>query len=253
MDYPINDAGIGLLKSFESFAQTFPKDPDLAHAYWDDMGKVWTIGWGFTKGVKSGDTMTRDAADARLAHELNIEYVQFILNACTTAPNENQLAAMACLAWNIGMGWDPTKPKPKDAKDGFRQSTVLKAHNRGDLDSAARAFGLWNKSGGKVVRGLTRRRAAEAELYLTPTRGEATPMPQKVDPEGSLTRSPIVAGSTVTAATTTLAVVAESSAQVKTIKDNLGDWLPFVVGAVAIGGAVWAIYARWVQRKGGWA
>lgn len=239
MSYPINQAGIGLLKSFESFAQTFPADPDLAHAYWDDLGKVWTIGWGFTKSVKEGDTMTRDEADSRLAEEL-LEYVGPIKKACNLPLTENQLAAMACLAWNIGVA-------------GFLRSTVLKAHNRGDYDAAARAFALWNKSGGKVVRGLTRRRAAEAELYLTPTTERTDPMPQRVDPESSLSRSPIVAGSSITAGVSVLGVASETSYQVKTIKDNLGDWLPWAMLLVAVGGAGWAIWNRWKQREGGWS
>ncbi len=240
MTYPINDLGIALLKSFESFAQTFPADPDLAHAYWDSLGKVWTIGEGFTKGVKEGDTMTRDENDARLAKELDEGYIQPIIAACKVFPNENQLAAFGCLAWNIGI-------------NAFLKSTVLKAHNRGDFDAAARAFALWNKAGGKVVRGLTRRRAAESELYLTPIHGLPEPMPQKVDAESSLARSPIIAGSSLTAGASTLAVVAESATQVKTIRESLGDWLPWVLVAVALGGAGWAIWTRWSQRKGGWA
>lgn len=253
-NYPINPAGIALLKEFEQFARTQPGRPDLAHAYWDDLGKVWTIGWGFTKGVKEGDTMPRHVADARLALELDREYVQPILRACTVPPEPNQLAAMACLAWNIGIGWNPDGPKPKGARDGFRQSSALRAHNRGDFDAAARAFALWNKSGGQVVRGLTRRRAAESALYLAPAaRAVPAAMPQRVDAESSLARSPIIGGTSLAAGTSTLAIAAESAKSLSDIRDSLGSWLPYVAVALVIALAVYVIHTRISQRRGGWA
>lgn len=240
MSMPINDDGVALLKEFEDFAETKPGRPDIAHAYQDIVG-VWTIAWGFTKGVEPGQRMTRVEADRRLGQELEREYVRPILAACTRTPTDNQLAAMACLAWNIGI-------------NGFKKSTVLKNHNRGDFDAAARAFSLWNKAGGKVVRGLTRRRSAEAALYLKPDAGEVPePMPQKVEAESSLARSPIITGSVVTSGTATIAVVSEAARGVKDIRESLGDWLPIIaiVAAVAIGGYV--IWTRVMQRRGGWA
>lgn len=238
MEMPINNDGIALLQEFESFAKTKPGKPNVAHAYQDMVG-VWTIGWGFTKGVREGDTMTRAMADRRLAEELE-EYVQPIRRACTGETTDNQLAAMACLAWNIGIA-------------GFLKSTVLKCHNRGDYQAAARAFSLWNKAGGQVVRGLTRRRAAEAALYLKPMEGEAEPMPQRVDGESNLGRSPIITGTSITAGTATVGVVAEGARSVKDIRESLGDWLPVVLVVIAIGAAGWVIWSRVKQRRGGWA
>lgn len=242
MEMPINNAGVDLLKEFEDFAKTKPGKPNIAHAYLCPAG-VWTIAWGFTKGVREGETMTRAMADRRLAEELQ-EYVEPILRACAasgTETTDNQLAAMTCLAWNIGIA-------------GFLRSTVLKCHIRGDHQAAARAFGLWNKAGGKVLNGLTRRRTAEAALYLKPADGEAPePMPQKVDGESNLGRSPIVAGSTITAGTATVATVAEGARSFKDIRESLGDWLPVILVVVAIGAAGWVIWTRVKQRRGGWA
>ena len=96
-------------------------------------------------------------AEARLITEL-LGYEQAVLSGCTLEPNQNQLDAMCSLAWNIGIA-------------GLLRSTVLKCHNRGDAQSASRAFGLWNKAGGREWAGLTRRRAAEAALYLEPAPG----------------------------------------------------------------------------------
>lgn len=269
MDYPINDDGIALLEEFEDFVGVAYPDPISplgkalqAQGLWRTVlvrgysaipqsmremdGAPVTIGFGFTAGVKPGDTMSRTEANRQLA-ELLRPYVQAVERACPDA-NENELAAMVCLAWNIGIA-------------GFQKSTVRKAHARGDKQAAARAFGLWNKSRGKVVAGLTRRRAAESALYLKPVPGAAVnrflppvdAMPQRVDPETSLARSPIIAGSTLTAGTATVGVVAEAARGAREIRDSLGDWLPWVIVAVAVAGAGWAVWSRVRQRKNGWA
>jgi lysozyme len=134
-----------------------------------------TIGYGFTEGVRMGDTMTREQADVRLIGEL-IGYEMAVEKACTNPPNQNEFDACVLLCFNIGSG-------------AFQKSTVLKCHNRGDHQSAARAFGLWNKSSGVVYAGLTRRRAEESALYLTPVADDVSDpavtaeMPQRVDAE----------------------------------------------------------------------
>ncbi len=136
----MNEAGIALLKSFESFR---------ADAYLDMVG-VPTIGWGFTKGVHLGDHMNEDEAETRLEQEID----QFE-SELKVAGTPNQMAAMTCLAYNIGSGH-------------FRSSTVRRLHLLGNFQGAADAFLMWNLAGGRVVRGLVRRREAERALYLTP-------------------------------------------------------------------------------------
>lgn len=144
----MNAEGIKLLKEFEDARGT------MGHAYWDKTGEVWTIRWGFTKGVKEGDYMTEDEAEERLITELE-EYEQGVESLCLREPTSNQFSAMVCLSWNIGL--NPEK--------GFPISDVLKYHNMGEFEEAANSFKNWRKSGGKVLRGLVRRRAAEAKLY----------------------------------------------------------------------------------------
>ena len=226
--------GIAIITEFEGFR---------SKAYLCPAG-VPTIGFGFTKGVQLGDTMTKTQAKARLAAELG-EYEEGVLSACTNPPNQNEFDALVCFAFNVGVG-------------GMSKSSVIKAHNRGDHQAAARAFQLWNKAGGVVYAGLTRRRAAESALYLTPmpddvsdpAEGPALDMPQRVDAESSLTRSPIVAGSGIAAGATAAAEVARS---VSEVREALGDYLPWILVAIAVGAAGWAMYSRWQQRKGGWA
>ena len=253
MIYPINADGIYLLKDYEKFAKTTKYQTDVATAYWDDLGKVWTIAWGFTLGVRQGDKMTLREAEQRLAHELEEDYVAPIIRACTYPPNANELAAMACFAWNIGMGWEG-KVKPRGAKDGFRQSTVLRVHNRGDKAAASRAFGLWNKAGGREVLGLTRRRAAESVLYLK-GRTEHIQMPQVVDTESKMTQSPINIAAAGAGSTSALGLITQFLPAVTTLKDDILVFLPIigmVAGIVVMALVSYVIFKRYVQRDQGW-
>ncbi|MBX3653181.1 MAG: lysozyme [Ramlibacter sp.] len=266
MEFPINDAGERLLKRSEGLvlhAYPDPRSPlglalqraGLWRAYLkqpiqrDKMpaalrgldGAPWTMGYGDTLDVSEGDKITRPEAEARLAMRMERDYLRPMRAAFKLTPTPNQLAAMLCLAWNIGI-------------NAFLKSTVLRCHNRGDFMAAARAFSLFNKSRGKEDPVLVARRAEEAALYMLPDEDMETPaMPQAVDAESSLSRSPIVTGSTITAGTATVGVAAEAARGVKDIRESLGDWLPWILVAVAIGAAGWAIWNRLKQRRGGWA
>jgi lysozyme len=71
---------------------------------------------------------------------------------------------MVCLAYNTGFGRPARDGKPEIP--GFLTSTVLRKHNAGDKPGAADAFRMWVKSGGRVMKGLQRRREAERALYI---------------------------------------------------------------------------------------
>jgi lysozyme len=244
----VSPRGRALIKQFEGFR---------ADAYQDVVG-VWTVGFGFTRGVTPGQHMTLAQAEARLITEL-LGYEQAVLSACTLEPNQNQLDAMCSLAWNIGIA-------------GFLRSTVLRAHNRGDFQSASRAFGLWNKAGGREWAGLTRRRAAEAALYLEPApglvqrvvegaipaaqAGEVPPpppaqaMPQQIDHESGMGASGINRAATI-AGTTAATVGAVSS--IKQSVSDLGGWVVPLLCVAVVALAGYIIWQRWQQRKKGWA
>ena len=216
-------------------------------AYIPVPGDVPTIGYGFTHGVKLGDVMTRAEADARLIEELR-PYEMAVWQGCTNEPNQNEFDAMVLLCFNIGPG-------------GFKRSTVLKAHNRGDHQAAARAFGLWNKSGGKVYAGLTRRRAEESALYLTPMPDDVSDpispeMPQRIDPESSMTQSPINRSAVVAGGTAAVATVAETARTVADVKYStqaLGEWLVPVLLIVVVALCGYVVWTRVKQRREGWA
>lgn len=145
-----------LIERFEGMAR---KVPGGVQAYPDPGtgGKPWTIGVGSTTDengdpINPGDVWTLARARARFeAHlaEFGEGVDKLLAGKPATAP---QKAAIVSLAYNIGLS-------------ALARSTVLRLHRAGDYEGAAKAFAMWNKAGGRVLAGLTRRRAAEAELY----------------------------------------------------------------------------------------
>ena len=230
-----SNRGLSLIVQFEGFR------PD---AYLDPVG-IPTIGFGFIRGVKMGDKMTLAEARDRLKREI-VEYEQGVLAACTRKPNQNQFDAFVCFAFNVGVA-------------GFKKSSVLKAHNRGDYQAAARAFGLWNKAGGKVFTGLTRRRAAEAALYLEPVdielADEPEPMPQAVEPERPMTASTINRASVAAGTTATLAAAGEVLQTVQGVRyglQGLEDWIVPALLVVVVALCGYIVWERVNARRQGW-
>ena len=134
--------GIELIKHFEGCELEAYKCP----------AGVWTIGYGHIKGVKEGMTITESQAEEMLKSELN-EYEGYINNLVTAELNQNQFDAMLSWVYNLGGG-------------NLKASTLLKVLNSGDYDGVPAQMMRWNKAGGKVLEGLTRRRQAEADLFV---------------------------------------------------------------------------------------
>lgn len=143
----ISQVGIDLISSFE--------DTKL-QAYDDGVG-VWTIGIGTTVypngvKVKKGDKCTLEQAKEYFAHDL--KRFEASVNKLVEVPlSQNQFDALVSLTYNIGSG-------------NFASSTLLKKLNAKDYQGAADQFLRWNKGGGKVMKGLVRRREAERALFL---------------------------------------------------------------------------------------
>jgi len=128
--------------------------PQYRRAYADIVG-VWTICDGDTKGVRPGMVETEAGCQARLERQL-IAHAKPLL-ACVPAlghpGRENQLVASVSMAYNIGT-------------TGFCRSTAARRFNAGNWRGGCDAFLMWNKAGGRVVRGLTLRRERERALCL---------------------------------------------------------------------------------------
>lgn len=207
-------------------------------AYRDVVG-VWTIGWGETRGVTPNMVWTQQQADERFCASLS-EFTEGVAKHCTNPPTEGELGAMVSLAYNIGLG-------------GFAKSTVLRKHNQGDHQAAARAFSLWNKAGGNVVKGLTLRRLKEAAMYLSTDSDSVEPIPQRVDEESTLTTSPIAQSGGLSALG---GVIAAATAVLEPVKKVAADFSIdplLVLGAIAIVVGVVVLGQRNKQRNEGWA
>ena len=197
-----------------------------------------TIGWGETRGVRMGDVITQEQADRKFCDSLT-EFADGVRKLLTRDPSGNEFAAMVSLAYNIGLG-------------GFERSTVRRMHNAGDHQAAGRAFALWNKAGGAVIPGLTARRAREAALYLTPD-ADTLPMPQQVDPESSITKSPIAQSGVASIVAAVTAMVSSVTEPIKQFSAATGLQPVHVVAAVALVVGVVVIAQRLKQRRGGWS
>lgn len=135
--------GLELIKEFEGFKGKAYLCP--AH--------VWTIGYGTTKNVKQGQMVTE--GQALLMLQVDVKQFESDVTSMVKVPlTQNQFDALVCFAYNVGSG-------------NLKSSTLLKLVNAGDFTGAAAQFGRWNKGGGQVLAGLTRRRAAEAALFLS--------------------------------------------------------------------------------------
>ena len=137
----ISQEGLSLIKKFEGCE---------LEAYKCAAG-VLTIGYGSTKGVKKGDTITQEEADNLLLHEMN-EYEGYINNLVTVDLKQNQFDALVSWVFNLGPA-------------NLKASTMLKVLNNKEYDDVPAQIKRWNKAGGKVLQGLIRRREAEALLF----------------------------------------------------------------------------------------
>jgi lysozyme len=142
-----SNKGIELIKRFEGLR---------LKAYQDSRG-TWTIGYGHTGGVKSGDVITEQEEEKLLENDLKT--AENAVNEQNLSLSQNQFDALVSFVYNVGTR-------------NFRTSTLLKKAKLNANDPTIRyEFSRWNKvrrNGVYIpIAGLTRRRAAEADLYFT--------------------------------------------------------------------------------------
>ena len=186
----VSERGIELLKTFEG----------LELEAYQDIAGVWTIGYGHTgQDVQPGMRITEREAEALLRRDLRSR--ESAVERLSNPPlNQNEFDALVSFVYNVG-------------ENAFGRSTARKRLNRGDRLGAADALTWWNKatvSGVlREVMGLTRRRAAEKALFLTPVTPPLVREPENLnensrvtpveDPprRGSVAESRTVQGATV--------------------------------------------------------
>lgn len=122
-------------------------------AYWDSHGKITTICYGHTKTAKMGQRKTPEECTKLLLTELH-EYAVEVDRLVHVDVHPNTLAALVSFSYNLGT---PTLAK----------STVLKRINAGNIRGGCDFMRKYIYSGGKVLKGLIKRREAERELCLS--------------------------------------------------------------------------------------
>ncbi|MBF9834229.1 lysozyme [Enterobacter hormaechei] len=143
-----SDKGIALIKQFEGCKLT---------AYQDSVG-VWTIGYGWTqpvdgKPIRAGMAIKQETAERLLKTGL-VSYESDVSRLVKVGLTQGQFDALVSFTYNLGAR-------------SLSTSTLLRKLNAGDYAGAADEFLRWNKAGGKVLSGLTRRREAERALFLS--------------------------------------------------------------------------------------
>ena len=143
-----SEKGIALIKQFEGCKLT---------AYQDSVG-VWTIGYGWTqpvdgKPIRAGMTIKQETAERLLKTGL-VSYESDVSRLVKVGLTQGQFDALVSFTYNLGAR-------------SLSTSTLLRKLNAGDYAGAADEFLRWDKAGGKVLNGLTRRREAERALFLS--------------------------------------------------------------------------------------
>ena len=146
MTMDISADGIAFIKEFEG----------LELDAYQDIAGIWTIGYGHTATACQDMRITEDKADTLLRWDLKL-FEKAVNDAVNVELKQYEFDALVSLTFNIGAG-------------AFRRSTALKRLNGGDRHGAAEAITWWNKAtvDGELreVAGLTRRRRAEALMFL---------------------------------------------------------------------------------------
>ena len=236
----ISNEGVELIKRFEGLHKV---QPDGTISAYRCAAGVWTIGWGSTKGVRSGTKITIEEAEEKLRDDLKT--AESAIKQYVSVPlTQGQYDALVSFVFNFGPG-------------NFRTSTLLKRLNKGLYDDVPEQLMRWNKArvDGKltVLRGLTRRRAAEAAIFSRDAKlpsDEGGPVSvQKVVASDTkpLTQSKTMAGAGVAGAATALSEITQ---QVEALVPY-SDTMKTVFLLCALGGIALVAYARFKDHKDG--
>jgi lysozyme len=149
--YSISEKGLSLIKSYEGLKLEAYLCP----------AKVWTIGYGSTfylnnSRVKQGDKLNSiNEANSLLLHSLKNYEACVIAGIKNTNINQNQFDALVSFTYNVGCA-------------AFIRSTLLKLILINPNNELIKNELIkWNKGGGKVLPGLTKRRESEIKLYFS--------------------------------------------------------------------------------------
>jgi lysozyme len=149
----VDNATVEIVKGFEGCHEIIAGGN--VKSYWDHLGGVWTIGYGHTANAQSGMILPMKAVENLLKGDLQIFANQ--VDGLLGLMPFNQRAALISFVYN-----------QKSGIQALAGSSIRRSHQASNYMKAGNAFLLWNKSGEPLrpVAGLSRRRAAERDLYL---------------------------------------------------------------------------------------
>lgn len=163
----ISEAGIELIRRFEG----------LELESYQDIAGVWTIGYGHTETAGPNQKINEREAEELLRRDL-APRERAVEQLVSVGLNQNEFDALVSFVFNVGA-------------NAFKNSTARKRLNRNDRLGAGDALTWWNKatvSGVlREVRGLTRRRAAEKALFLTPVNPPIVNKPDNIAENSRIT------------------------------------------------------------------
>lgn len=208
----INQEGVELIKRWEGLR---------LESYRCSAG-VWTIGYGYTATAREGMRITETEAERLLLADLAVFEAE-ISSVVDVELTDNQFAALVSWTYNVGAA-------------AMRQSTLIRKLNEGDYVSVPSELARWNKVNGKVLPGLSNRRAAEAGLWA---RGSHV---SSRDVEPNAPRRSSNAGDA-----STIGGVAAAAATLSPALASLSG-VHWAVGVAVVAGAV-TLAVIWLLRK----
>ena len=225
-DMNVSDAGIALIKQFEG----------LRLSAYQDVAGVPTIGWGHTRGVRQGQTISKAQAETFLDEDVDIAEndLRILLKTTSFVPTQCQWDALVSFVFNLGI-------------KAFAGSTAFERLVAGEVEGCAEALTWWNKARdpktGQLIPqpGLVRRRKAEHDLFLNM-------QPDKPKP---LVKTKTVIGGAIA----TAGGVASMAGEIKDLATQVqpyvgtGRYVMLLFIAMTIGGGALAIYGRWKLRR----
>lgn len=222
----ISQTGINLIKKFEGCKLT---------AYYCPAG-VPTIGYGHTKTVSHDDVRRKKTINQSQAHGLLKEdlthFEKAVSGLVKVELDQNHFDVLVSFTFNCGAG-------------ALKKSTLLKKLNQGKHDEVPEQLMRWVHAGGKKLRGLERRRRAEADLWLKNDASDHfEQMPQMVDsPEKTLAQSKTIKGLALAGSGETIRLMGE---EVQSLSNNFlfSSELAILASALTISGLALILYSK---------
>jgi len=222
----LNQAGLNLIKRYEGFR---------SRAYRDPVG-IWTIGYGHTSmaglpKVTPGLKISRQQGEYILARDAE-KFARQIQPMILVDLTDNQFSALVSFAYNVGGA-------------NFRKSSVLKRVNARRFDAVPNRLSLWVKAGGRTLKGLVRRRAAEGELFIA---GNAGPRPVAKQPVKPVPGKPVFKSTTNLAAVLS-AISGLVSTLVTGANGSIGGIFTTISVVIIIAATLWIVRERWIKMQ----